>query len=118
MQYAHARICSILEMLQKEGIDINSPFDAVLCEKPEVELVKKLAVFPEEIIRSAIDYDVSRMTKYSVELASVFHSFYNDCRVKCEDTGKMYARIALVRAVKQTLENVLGLLKVTAPEKM
>lgn len=118
VQYAHARICSILEMLQKEGIDINSPFDAVLCEKPEVELVKKLAVFPEEIIRSAIDYDVSRMTKYSVELASVFHSFYNDCRVKCEDTGKMYARIALVRAVKQTLENVLGLLKVTAPEKM
>ena len=118
VQYAHARICSILEMLEKEGIDINQPFEPLLCEKTEVELVKKLAVFAEEIVRSAVDYDVSRMTKYSVELASAFHSFYNDCRVKCDDKAQMCARIGLIKAVKQTLENVLTILKVSAPEKM
>ena len=62
----------------------------------ESALIKILASFPEEIIRSAQDYDVSRMTKYAVELASAFHSFYNECRVKCEDEALMQFRVCLI----------------------
>lgn len=119
VQYAHARICSILNMLRAENTD--TTVKAVVpptLSMQEKALVKILAGFTDEIIHAAAEYDVSRMTKYSIELASAFHSFYNECRVKCEDAGLMTFRIALVCAVKQTLENVLRILKVDAPEKM
>lgn len=120
VQYAHARICSILEMLGRSAANAENAAAVTVdsLNAQESALIKILASFPEEIIRSAQDYDVSRMTKYAIELASAFHSFYNECRVKCENEALMQFRVCLICAVKQTIENVLAILKVDAPEKM
>ncbi len=118
VQYAHARICSILAGLNEEKVPCDRECTSALGEPQEKALVKQLALFTGEVVRAAQSYDISLMTKYAVDLSSSFHSFYNGCRVKCEESDKMYARIALIKAVKQTLENVLGIIKVTAPEHM
>lgn len=118
VQYAHARICSILSGLKDENVPVDRDCCGELSEPQEKALVKQLALFTGEVVRAAQSYDISIMTKYAVDLASSFHSFYNGCRVKCDDKDRMFARIALIRAVKQTLENVLGIIKVTAPEHM
>jgi arginyl-tRNA synthetase len=119
VQYAHARICSILSVLRAEGTDPDREFSDIAYSEPaEKELINKLASYPDELIKTAVDYDVSRITKYTVDVATAFHSFYNDCRVKVEDEKVMFSRIALVKAVKTVLENALSVLKVTAPEKM
>lgn len=119
VQYAHARICSILSVLAQSGIDVSKePGELVYTEKEERELIRQLMIYPGELEHTAVDYDVSRLTKYAMDLATAFHSFYNACRVKAEDEKIMYSRIALVSAAKTVLENVLGILKVSAPEKM
>ena len=118
VQDAHARICSILAGLKEENVPCDRECTAALGEPQEKALIKQLALFTGEVVRAAQSYDISLMTKYAVDLSSSFHSFYNGCRVKCEESNKMYARIALIKAVKQTLENVLGIIKVTAPEHM
>ena len=119
VQYAHARICSILSVLAQSGIDVSKePGELVYTEKEERELIRQLMIYPGELEHTAVDYDVSRLTKYAMDLATAFHSFYNACRVKAEDEKVMYSRIALVSAAKTVLENVLGILKVSAPEKM
>lgn len=119
VQYAHARICSILEALKNDNIQIVQEVKCPVCLTiKETALIKVLAGFTDEIIHAADEYDVSRITKYAIELATAFHSFYNECRVICEDTNVMHFRIALILAVKQTIENALSILKVTAPDKM
>ena len=119
VQYAHARICSILSVLKAEGINSDKEYSDISYSEPaEKELINKLASYPDELVKTASDYDVSRITKYTVDVASAFHAFYNDCRVKVEDEKVMYSRIALIKAVKTVVENALALLKVTAPEKM
>ncbi len=121
VQYAHARICSILKNLAAEGICVGCAAAEqllLLTDPAERELVRALAQFPEEIVAAAKNYDPARVTHYAVELANRFHRFYNACRCKCGDDDLMAARVTLCLAVKQTLENVLSMLQITAPETM
>lgn len=119
VQYAHARICSIVKNILAENIKIvENPDLSVLINDNEIDLIRELASFPEEIILSAKNYDPARMTHYAVELANSFHRFYNACRVKNDDEDLMQARLALCLATKQVLENVLTILNITAPEVM
>ena len=121
VQYAHARICSILKNLSAEGIKAKSAaecnFD--LLQKPEeIELIRYLATLPNEIIDAAKNYDPSKMTKYAIEAATLFHKFYNACRVRGEEEALMQARLSLCIATKTVLKNVLSILKINAPESM
>jgi len=121
VQYAHARICSILRQLEEEGIklpDAGSVDFGVLKEDAEIELIKKLAYLPEEVTLSANSLDSSRITKYVLELAALFHTFYNSCRVKGVPEDLMKARMIVVDSVRIVLKNSLNILGITAPEHM
>ena len=121
VQYAHARICSILKNLAAEGISPHPVTAAeldLLTTSEEKELIRKLATLPEEIIGAAKNYDPARLTHYVIDTATLFHKFYNACRVKGEEEPLMQARLALCMATRIVIENVLGLLKITAPESM
>jgi len=121
VQYAHARICSILRLLAEDGITV-LPYDKInpaLLETPEeLALIKTLSVFPEEIKQTAINREPSRLTRYAADLASNFHSFYNACRVRGGDEALSAARLKLVDSVRTVIKNTLRLLGVTAPETM
>jgi arginyl-tRNA synthetase len=121
VQYAHARICSILRKLQEEGIDVNtvSADDLkLLTMSEEKELIRYISLLTDTVIESANTMDPSKITKYAIELATLFHKFYNACRVNCDDESLRNARIALVKSVKIIIANLLGILKVTCPDKM
>lgn len=121
VQYAHARICSILRILEKENIklpNVDSVDLSKLTAKEEIELMKKLAEYPEEIRTAAETLEPSRLTRYVLDVASLFHSFYNACRVKGEEESVMNARIVLVDSTRMVIKNVLDLLSISAPEKM
>lgn len=118
-QYAHARICSILRLLGEENIDVSVMGDfKLLKEKEEKELIEKLILFPEEIEIACQTYDPSRITKYALDVSAAFHTFYNACRVKTDDTDLMKARISLITLTKNTIKNNLAILGVNAPESM
>ena len=121
VQYAHARICSILTGLTANGIDIDSSLSSdftVLRTEEERSLIRHLCYFPGEIITAITEFNPARITRYTIELATLFHKFYTNCRVKGEDDSIMYPRIALCIASKQVIKNCLQLLKITAPESM
>lgn len=121
VQYAHARICSMLSLLESEGFkvpDINSVDLGLLNSPEEIELMKKLSEYPEEIRISAQTLEPSRLTRYVLDVAAGFHSFYNACRVKGEDENLMKARMILVDSTRIVIRNVLELLSITAPERM
>ena len=121
VQYAHARICSILKNLAAEGITPAQCSDAQLAllnSSEERELIRLLARYPGEIIDAAKFYDPARITRYTQDLATLFHKFYNACRVKGESEDLMQARLSLCVAARTTLHNALTLLKITAPESM
>lgn len=121
VQYAHARICSIFRNLEAEGISPKELKDcdlSLLCADEEKELIRHIAMLPNEIIEASKAYDAARITRYSIELATKFHKFYDACRVKCDDKELMASRIALCSAVKNTLKNVLTLLKINVPTSM
>ncbi len=121
VQYAHARICSILRKLAEEGVALPS-IDKVdltlLKENEEIELMRKLAEYPEEITLSAKSLEPSRITRYVMEVASSFHSFYSACRVRGEEENLMMARLVLVDSTRIVIKNVLELISISAPEKM
>lgn len=121
VQYAHARICNIVKGLAESGITKRACTDeelALLTAPEEIELINKLASLTGEIITSAKTYDPARVTHYVYETATLFHKFYNACRVKGEDESLMQARLALCVATKTVIENVLTMFKITAPESM
>ena len=84
----------------------------------ERELCRALGQMPDEVIAAAKYYDPARMTRYAMEVAALYHKFYQNCRVKCEDHAVCAARAALCRATATVLENTLAMLKITAPEVM
>ncbi|MBQ1658902.1 MAG: arginine--tRNA ligase [Clostridia bacterium] len=121
VQYAHARICNILKTLEAEGITPRTCTDedyATLTSGEEIELINKLACLPDEIISAAKDYDPSRITRYVYDTATLFHKFYNACRVKNDNEQLMQARLALCLSVKTVISNILTMFKITAPESM
>ncbi len=120
-QYAHARICSIFKKLKSEGIepeDCTEEQLKLLVAEEEKELIRHLASLTSEIVTAAKNYDPARITRYVVELATLFHKFYNSCRVQCDDNDLMQARMYLCSCVKDTVKNVLEMLKITVPESM
>lgn len=121
VQYAHARICSILSKLRSEGkvlADWKECDFSLLTQPEERELIRFIATLPNEIIESAKAYDPARITRYVITLATLFHKFYNACRVDNDDPALTMARLGLCTCVKTVLSNVLHLLKIDAPEKM
>lgn len=121
VQYAHARICSILRGLREEGVSVRS-YDkinpSVLTAEEELDLLRKLCDFPEEIRMAAEALEPARITRYVVDLATVFHSFYTACHVRVEDEELMNARLKLADSVRIVIHGILNMLKITAPEKM
>lgn len=121
VQYAHARICSILKNLAAEGIHPRACTDeelALLTAPEETDLIRHLAACTEETIASARDYDPARMMRYVITLATLFHKFYTTCRVKGEGDSLTAARLNLCLATATVLKNVLSMFKITAPESM
>ena len=121
VQYAHARICSILKRMAAEGT-VFEGWDKVnpslLTEPAERELIRKIADFPGEIVSAAKSYDPARITRYSTELATQYHKFYNSCRVKDAAHELCQARMALCLAARTVIKNALTMMKITAPEHM
>lgn len=121
VQYAHARICSIVKALAAEGIEPRECTDEelqLLTAPEEKELIDHLAAYTQEIISSAKSCDPTKITKYVTQLATLFHKFYNACRVKGEEEPLMQARLNLCIAVGSVIKNVLEMFKITVPEKM
>ncbi len=121
VQYAHARICSLIANLAAEGEGVKGAGDidaAVLTDPTERALIKALSLLPDEIHLAAKGYDPSRINRYLVSLAGDFHRFYNACRIKGEESGVLSARLKLADSVRSVLANCLNLLGVSAPEKM
>ena len=121
VQYAHARICSIIRLLEEAGKKVKTA-DAInkdiLVKEEEFNLLRQIAELPDEIKAAAETLEPSKLTRYSVELANAFHSFYNECHVNIEDEELSHARLKLIDCARIALANVLELLKVEAPEKM
>ena len=121
VQYAHARICTLVSRLAQEGSAVPAARDIqadLLATEEETALIRALAKFPEEIHAAARDYDPSRINRYLTDLAGDFHRFYGACRIKGEEPALLAARLKLADSVRAVLANGLGLLGVTAPEKM
>ena len=121
VQYAHARICSILKKLASEGVPFagaDQVDPSLLTDPTEMDLVRMLAAFPQEIVLAAEKYDPSRLNRFVIDLASAFHRFYGNCRIQGADPAVQQARLALCTGVKQTICNVLTMFKINVPEKM
>lgn len=121
VQYAHARICSVLKKMNEEGIEVKCLDKAalsVLTVPEEQEMIKHLATLPNVINEAAKAYDPAKVTKYVIDLATMYHKFYNNCRIMGEDESVMQARLSLSLAVKQVIKNILDMLKITCPESM
>ena len=121
VQYAHARICSILKALEGESIVARACTDdelALLTAPEELELIHHISQLEGEIISSAKEYDPTKITRYVTQTATLFHKFYNACRVKGEDESLMQARLSLCLAVKTVICNILSMFNITCPEQM
>ncbi len=121
VQYAHARICSILKKMEEEGtpfagVDTVDP--SLLTQPAEMELIRMLAAFPAEIVVAAQKYDPARITRFAVDLAAAFHKFYNSCRIKGAEPQLLQARLALCLGVRAVIRNILTMFKITVPEVM
>ena len=119
VQYAYARICSILRQIAEENIAIDekSPLTALTAEV-EIDLIKKLGEYPELIAAAAKERAPHRVAHYVYELASLFHSFYNQCRILGVEPEVQQARLLLVVAVQHVLKHALNVLGISAPERM
>ncbi len=118
LQYAHARICSILKMIEKEELKSSTENLKLLSAEEEVQLLKKLNKFKDEISGSAENFEPNRICTYLEELAAAFHKFYTFCRILGTERNLAEARVALAVAAKIVLKNGLSVLGVSAPERM
>ena len=121
VQYAHARICSIVKNLAAQGFEYKTlTADKLDClvEPEERELIRQLAALEGEVVSAAKAYDPSRITRYVIDLATLLHKYYNSCRVNCGDDDLTSARLFLCVRVRQVIANVLNMLNITAPEVM
>ena len=119
IQYAHARISSIFRQADEAGIAVRDGAELeLLTDETEIALIKKIAAYPEEIARAAAEFAPQRIARYSHELAGAFHSFYNKCRIVGQEPPLASARLALVLATGRVIRHSLGVLGVSAPEKM
>ncbi|MBI2863435.1 MAG: arginine--tRNA ligase [Chloroflexi bacterium] len=118
VQYAHARIASILRTAAEKGIGYEDGDVDLLSTEPELTLIRKMLEFPELVELAAVNLEPHHLPHYSQELAGIFHSFYKQCRVISEDDQLTKARLKLVHAAKIALANALDLMGMTAPERM
>jgi arginyl-tRNA synthetase len=118
LQYAHARICSILKMVSDQNLVASTDNLHLLSTDVELQLVKKLHQFSEEILNSALQYEIHHICVYLEELAALFHKFYTFCRILGTEKNLAEARLALAGAVKIVIKNGLKVLGVTAPDAM
>ena len=121
VQYAHARICSILRKLESEGVEFlgaENTNATLLTDPAELDLIRMLAAFPQEIVMAAEKYDPSRINRFVIDLASAFHRFYGSCRIQGADPALQQARIALCIGVRNVIRNVLTMFKINVPDKM
>ena len=119
IQYAHARISSIFRQADEAGIAVRDGAELeLLTDETEIALIKKIAAYPEEIARAAAEFAPQRIARYSHELAGAFHSFYNKCRIVGQEPPLASARLVLVLAAGRVIRHSLGVLGVSAPEKM
>ncbi len=120
-QYANARICSILKKLQADGVTPRACTTAELehlTAPEEHELIRHLAALTDEIILAANNYDPAKITRYATNLATLFHKYYNACKIAVEDEALMQARLNLCLAVRSVMVNLLTAFKISAPESM
>ncbi len=119
VQYAHARICSILKLAEERQIDLKTVPDlSLLKATEEINLIKHLLNFPNIIKAAAENYEPHRLTNFLFDLATLFHKFYTECRVIGDDVALTRARLALIDATRHVLANGLGLLGISAPDHM
>ena len=121
VQYAHARICTLLENLAADGYAVPAGAEvdfALLGDDAEIALIKQLAVYCEAVRLAARDYDPSHINRYLTELAAAFHKFYNACRIRGEEENVLRARLKLADTVRNVLRNGMELIGCSAPEKM
>ena len=115
VQYAHARICSVLRSVEAGA---GEPDLTLLTHEDEKQLIKAIALLPDEILLAARDRDPSKLNKFGVLLASRYHKFYDSCRIKDAEPALRDARLALCCATRQAIENVLAIIGAEAPERM
>lgn len=118
VQYAHARIASILRLAEERGIDYAEGDVSLLSTEPELTLIRSLVLLPEIVERVAVSLEPHHLPYYAQDLATVFHSFYKQCRVVSEDAALTGARLKLVKATQVALAKVLRLMGMTAPDRM
>ena len=121
VQYAHARICTLLKNLEAEGYTVPAAAEvdfSVLSDESEINLIKQLAVYCEAVRLAAQNYDPSHINRYLIDLAAAFHKFYNACRIKGEAENVLRARLKLADTVRSVLRNGMELIGSSAPEKM
>lgn len=120
-QYANARIHSIIRKVEADGIslrDCTRDELKTLNAPEEIELIRHLAAFTEEIVAAAKNYDPAKITRYCIDLATLFHKFYNACRVAVEDEKLMQARLTLCSCVSMVLTNILEMFRISTPTSM
>ncbi len=119
LQYAHARICSILRTAEERGVKVDAAADtALLVHSAEIELIKTLLRFPEVVAKAGETLEPQTIAEYLREAAAAFHKFYHECRILGEAEALMQARFALARTAQIVMKNGLTILGITAPEQM